>query len=114
MAKPVDRVQLIKQESAAGGGDASDVDEFFTESPLDPNEDAPEVQGVYFQPTASGTDEDVYITRNDDDMVFRDKVVGTEATLTELLATTSGGGLNVTAASGIGVDSVVVGHDGVR
>lgn len=92
MSKPPDRVQLVKQESGAGGGDAADVDELYLELPLDPSEDAPEVQGLFFQDTVAPKDEDVYITRNGDDMIFTDVTVGTEVTLTQLLATVSGGG----------------------
>ena len=76
MAKPADRVQLQKQESAAGGGDPADADEFLGTCPLEPNEDAPEVQGVYFQPPAPSTDrdEEVYIGRNaDGDLCFKDE-----------------------------------------
>lgn len=93
MSKPPDRVQLIKQESAAGGGDNADVDDFYVDSPLDPKEDAPEVQGVFFQDISDPTDEDVYITRNGDDMIFSDKTVGIEVSLTDLLATVSGSGI---------------------
>jgi len=94
MPKPPDKVQLIKQESSVGGGDSLDNDAFFTEAPLQPWEDAPEVQGLFFQPTNSGiNDEDVYIGRDDDDMVFSDKTVGVEVTLTDLLATVSGSGI---------------------
>ena len=93
MSKPPDRVQLIKQESAAGGGDPSDVDELYLETPLDPSEDAPEVQGLFFQDTIAPKDEDVYITRNGDDMILSDKSVGIEVSLTDLLATASGSGI---------------------
>lgn len=92
MPKPVDRVQLQKQESVAGGGDASDVDEFLNTLPLDPNEDAPDVQGVYIQPPAPSTvkDEEVYISRDDSgNMCFKDEN-NTEKTLTDLAAASSG------------------------
>jgi hypothetical protein len=93
VSKPPDKVQLIKRESAAGGGDAADSDDFYLETPLDPSEDAPEVQGVFFQDQTDPNDESVYITRNGDDMVFSDKAVATEYTLTDLLATASGSGI---------------------
>jgi hypothetical protein len=93
MPKPPDRVQLVKQESTAGGGDAADIDELYLESPLDPTEDAPEVQGVFFQDTVDPNDEEVYVTRSGDDMVFTDKTVGIEVSLTDLLATASGSGI---------------------
>lgn len=93
MAKPVDRVQLSKQESAAGGGDAADSDDFL-HSPLEPNEDAPEVQGLFIQPPAPSVvrDELVYVTRDGaGNMIFRDDVDATERTLSALLV--GGGGL---------------------
>ena len=92
MPKPPDKVQINKQESVAGGGDPLDNDELFETAPLQPWEDAPEVQGLYFQPTNSGiNDEDVYITRDlSGNMLFRDQVVGAEASLTTLLASGTG------------------------
>jgi len=89
MPKPPDKVQLIKQESTAGGGDPTDNDELYLESPLDPTEDAPEVQGVFFQDKGGGqsNDENVYITRDGDDLVFNDKTVASEVILNDLLAT---------------------------
>lgn len=93
MPKPPDKVQLIKQESTAGGGDPADNNDFYTEAPLDPTEDAPEVQGVFFQDTVNANDEAVYISRDGDDMIFKDKAVSTEVTLTDLLATASGSGI---------------------
>jgi len=92
MTKPVDRVQLQKQESASGGGDAADQDEFLSTCPLDPHEDAPEVQGVFFQPPSPSVlrDENVYLGRDvAGNMLFRDAVDATERTLSDLL---SGGG----------------------
>ena len=75
MAEPgVDRVQLEKQESAAGGGDAADADPFLR-SPLEPNEDAPEVRGVYFQ-KATGSDELALIWRDGDNIKAKDAAHG--------------------------------------
>lgn len=71
MSKPVDRVQILKRETTAGGGDASDVDDFFTESPLDAGEDAPDVAGVYFQ-EGSDRDKVVVIYREDNKLYFED------------------------------------------
>lgn len=110
MATPQDKVQLQKQESAAGGGDAADSDDFLM-APLDPNEDAPELQGVFFQPPAPSTsqDENVYITRDgSDNLVFRDPNAnsGAEASLTDLLATAGGG---ITEAQHEGLDTLT--HD---
>ena len=94
MSKPPDKVQLLKEESTTGGGDPFDNDELFVWKPLDPNEDAPEVQGIFLQSTASGVkDENVYITINGFDMIFRDDTVAAEVTLSVLFATASGSGL---------------------
>ena len=55
MAKPPDRVALMKQESANTGGDVADQDEMGLQRPLDPAEDAANVAGVaYQQPTGGG------------------------------------------------------------
>lgn len=76
MTAPADRVQLTKQESTSGGGDAADSDEFLNSCPLEPNEDAPEVQGVFFQPPSPSVvkDEEAYIARNAaGDLCFKDE-----------------------------------------
>lgn len=107
MTKPVDKVQIYKRESTAGGGDPSDNDDFYTESPLVPSEDAPEVQGVFFQDVEGGqpNDEDVYISRNGNDLIFRDKAVGAEVKLSDLSSGTGGstdlGRLIFTVAGGM-------------
>jgi hypothetical protein len=92
VSKPADKVQIYKRESTAGGGDPSDNDDFYQDKPLDPSEDAPEVQGVFFQDATGGqaNDEDVYAVRNGDDLVFRDKTVGAEVTLNDLYAGAGG------------------------
>ena len=63
MPKPPDRVQLHKQESAAGGGNPADDDELL-QTALDPAEDAPDVAGVYFQEDVGGgvSSEDKQVT----------------------------------------------------
>lgn len=75
MAKPPDRVQLQKQESAAGGGDAGDDDPLL-QSALDSAEDAPDVAGIYFQENVglgvSSLDFQVVIYREGDRMWFED------------------------------------------
>lgn len=106
MAAPADRVQLTKWETAAGGGDAADESGFH--EPLEPNEDAPEVQGFFLQPPKPSTARDalVYVTRDaSGNMVFRDVVDGTERTISDFL--TGGGGL--TASSHRALDQLV--HD---
>lgn len=86
MVKPVDRVQINKQESTAAGGDTADNDALYLQLPLNSNEDAPEVQGLFIQDITGGQvkDENVYITRNGDNLIFRDISVGTEKTLSDL------------------------------
>lgn len=92
MAAPTDRVQLRKNESAAGGGDAADDDLGFP-ALLDPNEDAPEMQGWFLQPPSPSTsrDEEVYARRDSSgNLVLRDAVGGTEYDLETLAAGSAG------------------------
>ena len=80
MAK--DRIRPLKLESPATGGTQDDA--FPTEA--DPHEDYPDVRGVTFQNDTSN-DEDVYLERDaSDNLVFKDKVVSTEKTLSDLVA----------------------------
>lgn len=70
MPKPKDRVQLIKQEDPNRGGAEDDFDAFLN-GPLNPDEDAPEVGGIFFQ--VSGVrDESVTIYRESGEMWFED------------------------------------------
>jgi len=69
--KPLNRVQLQKQESATGGGDQDDFDNFLF-SPLDPTEDAPDVAGFYIQESGVVKDKAVAIYREDGEMWFED------------------------------------------
>lgn len=78
----MDRVQVIKQESAALGGDGAE--ERPWPEPIAPQEDAPEVAGVYFQ-DASNRDETTLISRNGDDMTFKDVNNPIAKTLTEII-----------------------------
>ncbi len=107
MAAPADKVQLHKQESSAGGGDPADADDFsILAEVLDPNEDAPEVQGVFFQPPSPSTVSDklVYATRDSSgNLIFRDDFDGTERTLSTLLT----GGTGITPAEHEAIDSLV-------
>lgn len=95
MPAPADRVQLRKNESAAGGGDAADDDLGFP-ALLNPNEDAPEVQGLFLQPPSPSVVRDklVWITRDGSgNLLFRDVADGTERTLSDLVA--GAGGLTI-------------------
>ena len=78
-----DRVQLLKQESAALGGSEGDADPFGGPEPLDPQADMPEVRGLYLQ-DESHRDERVRIFRAGNDLVFCDPRAG-RVTLAELL-----------------------------
>ena len=83
MAVPPDRVQLIKQESAALGGDGSEDVPYNT--PIEPQEDAIEAAGLFLQ-DASNRDETTLIWRDtDNDMKFKDGNNPSGATLTDLL-----------------------------
>jgi hypothetical protein len=83
----MDRVQVLKQESAALGGDGAD--EVPWPDPIDPQEDAPEVAGVYFQ-DASNRDETTLIDRSGNDMRLRDGNNPTPVTLSDLVAGAGG------------------------
>jgi len=78
----MDRVQVLKRETADLGGDP--FDEQPWPEPIQPQEDAVEVAGVYFQ-DASNRDESTLIDRNGDDMQFKDGNNPTPVTLTDLL-----------------------------
>ena len=93
MAAPTDRVQVIKQESAALGGDAADEDPFLN-FPIEPQEDGIECAGVFIQ-DGSNRDETTYISRNGNDLLFKD-INNAELTLTDLVAG-AGGVTNVGA-----------------
>ena len=89
----IDRVQVMKQESTALGGDDTDATEWGP-TPLDPQEDALEARGYFIQ-DESNRDEKVVVSRTGDDMTFKDVSNPGEKTLTELLA--GAGGLTETA-----------------
>jgi hypothetical protein len=80
---PIERVQLLKQESAANGGDAADEADY--PAPINANEDYPEVRGVVIQKD-SGHDNGVVVSRDAlDNLTFTDPVTGTK-TLAQLAA----------------------------
>lgn len=83
----MDRVQVLKQESTALGGDGSE--DVPWPAPIEPQEDALESAGVYIQ-DASNRDENVLIARSGDDMTFKDVSNPTAKTLTELLSGSGG------------------------
>lgn len=78
----MDRVQVVKQESAALGGDAADEAPF--DSPIEPQEDAIEAAGLYLQ-DETHRDETTLIARSGDDMTFKDGSNPTSVSLTDLL-----------------------------
>jgi hypothetical protein len=82
MAIGPDRVQVVKRESTADGGDGAE--DFDYAAPIAPQEDAIECAGVYLQ-DGSARDENVYVARNGNNLVFRDVSVGAEKTLSDLL-----------------------------
>lgn len=85
MAEPPDRVQVIKQESAALGGDAAD--ELPFDAPIEPQEDAIEAAGLYLQ-DGSNRDETTLTWREALDMKFKDGNNPSGASLTDLLSGT--------------------------
>lgn len=83
----MDRVQVLKRESAELGGNAAD--EQLWDAPIEPQEDAIEAAGIYLQDLAN-RDEVVLIARSGDDMTFKDVSNPSGKTLTELSASSSG------------------------
>lgn len=84
----MDRVQVLKRESALGGGDDADTQPW--DEPIEAQEDALEAAGVFLQ-DPSNYDENVLISRSGNDMTFRDVTNPVPKTLTDLLAGGSGG-----------------------
>lgn len=90
---PIDRVQVLKQESTALGGDDADASEWGS-NPIEPQEDALESAGLYIQ-DATNRDETTFISRLGLDMLFKDGNNPVSKTLTEVLA--GAGGLTESA-----------------
>jgi len=87
VAEPTDRVQVSKQESTALGGDDADAAEWGP-TPIEPQEDAIEAAGVYFQ-DAANRDEALLIWRDGDTLKAKDVTYG----VVELLGASAGGGI---------------------
>lgn len=85
MAIGGDRVQLLKQETDALGGQDLDKGPYEGPSPIEPQEDAIEAAGVFLQ-DAANRDEAVYVCRDASDLCFRDENNTAELTLSDLLA----------------------------
>ena len=83
MAIGPDRVQALKYENAAKGGDAAD-DTLGIPMEISPQEDVLETAGVYLQ-DALNRDENVYIDRDGDDLRFRDVNNPTPVPLSDVL-----------------------------
>ena len=99
MAEPTDRVQLIKQESTALGGDDADAAEWGS-NPIEPQEDAIEAAGVYLQ-DAANRDEAVLIWRDGDVIKAKDVTYGT----VELLGASAGSGITAAQHKACGWES---------
>jgi hypothetical protein len=84
----MDRVQVLKRESTAGGGDPTDEQPW--DAPIEPQEDAVEAAGLYLQ-DVSNLDETTLIDRAGLDMRFKDGNNPGGKTLTELAASAGGG-----------------------
>jgi hypothetical protein len=78
----MDRVQVLKQESAALGGDDADSEVF--NAPIEPQEDAIEVAGMYIQDVLN-RDESTLLSRDGNNMRFKDGNNPSGVTLSELL-----------------------------
>jgi hypothetical protein len=87
----IDRVRPIKQESAATGGDPADDVEFL-QAPVQSNEDAIDVRGVYLQNDTSNNTAALITRDSSDNITLTDPNAGTY-TLSQLAA----GGAGLTA-----------------
>jgi hypothetical protein len=81
MTAPTDRIQLLKQESTALGGQDAEARDYPV--PITPQDDAPEVAGVFFQ-DATNRDEQVYLVRASGRLAARDEAFAESAVVTEL------------------------------
>lgn len=77
MPAPSDRVQVIKQESTAGGGDAADADPFYSNEVIDETEDALSAAGLFVQDQAGPADEAAGIWRESGTLKAKDPTYGT-------------------------------------
>ena len=118
MALPTDRVQLSKRETTALGGD--DTDAFPYEVPIEPQQDAIESAGLYFQ-DASNRDETTLIWREGNDLKFKDgnnsgglplsyvtkaKVTSNDTTPNYLFSKITGDGITVTEVNNGGDETL--------
>jgi hypothetical protein len=80
----MDRVQLVKWETAAKGGQATDEEDIPAE--IEPEEDAIEVAGVFLQ-RAGARDSQVLVSRDAlDNLTFRDVAIPAAKTLADLIS----------------------------
>jgi hypothetical protein len=77
MSAPTDRVQVLKQESSAGGGDDADRDPFLTYERIDELEDALSATGIFVQKLGGPADELAAIWREGNNLVAKDPAHGT-------------------------------------
>lgn len=89
----MDRVQVIKQESTALGGDDADASDAFN-VPIAAQEDALEAAGLYLQ-DGDNRDENVLVWRDGNDIKFKDVTNPSGYTLAAL----SAGGSGISAAA---------------
>lgn len=81
----MDRIKPLKLESANTGG----VEDDMFPTSLDPHEDYLECRGLVFD-TDTVADETTVISRNGDDLTFKDTNNSTPVTLSDLIAGTGG------------------------
>ena len=103
MAIGIHRVQPIKSEDAASGGDSGDVGPYGGPLPVEAQEDALECAGTYYQ-DALNRDEEVYVYREGGDLKFRDLANPLGLTLTQTAAGGGGGTSDHGLLIGLGDD----------
>ena len=77
MAQPTDRVQVMKQESAGGGGNPADIDPFYAEVTINETQDGISSAGVFLQKQGGPADETVCLWREGDTVFYKDSFVPT-------------------------------------
>jgi len=94
MAAPTDRVQVLKQESAAGGGDPADADPFLGYERINETEDAVSAAGVFLQIQGGTADEAAGLWREGDNIKAFDPAHPTPINLLDAAGTNVGADLD--------------------
>ncbi len=101
MAAPTDKVRPLVQESTLTGGNPAQEEEYPI--PLDPNQDAPEAQGMFYQPPSPSTTKDktTYHTRDSsNNLISKDQKISEEVRLVDEVFTRKSQDRTITIPAG--------------